>query len=190
MNKKQHLTSLAIALGLCLGSATTRAVPSVSLNVLDSFITVGEAFNVEVWVNDSSIGQDLVAFGFDVNPDAALSAVAGYNGFATGPLWFGTSGSGTYVFDTALPGIVDNNVLLATLSFTANAAGSGTLNVLGSYDALSHGLFYETLGHPIDGSLRITVNAQGVPDSSSIWMAAGAFAGLVALRHRFSRTTT
>ncbi len=55
----------------------------ISFNVLDSYIEVGESFGVEVFAKQDIGDGDLLLFGFDVDPSAALSLFT-YGGYAVG----------------------------------------------------------------------------------------------------------
>lgn len=109
-------------------------IPTASLNLLDSNIEIGETFDVEVWVDGDSITEALLAFGFDVSiDDGSYFSYDGYvieSGFddASNPLNLNN------VAGSVFTGITDDDVLLATLSFTAFVAGTDTLNILGLYD--------------------------------------------------------
>ncbi len=66
--KKKLISALLIMLFItCFSIVPAHAVPTVSMNVLDSNILIGESFDVEVWVDGDNIGEELLAFGFDVD---------------------------------------------------------------------------------------------------------------------------
>ena len=57
--KRKFLLTLFLTLGItCFTMAQSHAV-SVSLDVLDDYITIGESFDVEVWVDSSDISWDV-----------------------------------------------------------------------------------------------------------------------------------
>ena len=77
----------------------------------------------------------------------------------------------------------DDDVLLATLSFEVLALGTDTLNVIGLYDAMFSGLYYETLtwdveGYDIDASLTITAGVQPVPEPGTLILMGIGLAGI------------
>jgi hypothetical protein len=182
MNKKQNLIALVIASCICLGSVTARAIPTASLNVTDPFITVGETFTVQVFANNNGLAQGLLGFGFNVDPLSTLAHIT-YLGYTLAPDFTDSSLGVRNVAGITFPAILTDPVLLATLSFSATSTGSATLTIQGFVNGFD-GLIYtgEENLFPIDVSKSITVNAAGVPDSASLWMAALTLTGLCACR--------
>ena len=136
--KKKLIILLFLALFItCFTMVKAHAV-SVSLDVLDDYIMVGETFDVGVWVDGEGIGEVLLAFGFDVDsPETYFS----YIGYTIGSDFLWDSSVGPY--NVAGAGMVsDDDVLLATLSFSADSFGSDTMSVKGEYDGFFYGLFY------------------------------------------------
>lgn len=150
-----------------LSALPAQALPTVSLNLMDTDIYVGESFDVQVLVDGDNINLELLSFGFDVNTTDSLFAYDGYEietGFDDDSPWVPPAVAGS-----AFPGIADDDVLLNTLSFTALDAGTGSLHVSGLTDNLFYGLAYELDPiipgwYDIDASLDITINSTpGVP---------------------------
>ena len=142
-----------------------QAIPTVNLNLVDNNIYIGERFDVQVWVDGDDIGLDLLSFAFDVSTSDSTFIYDSYavgTGFDDDSPWVPPEIAGS-----AFPAITDNNCLLATLSFTAIAAGTGSVETLGMTDNMFYGLAYEidpfTTGwYDINDSLDVTINSSPV----------------------------
>lgn len=142
------------------------AAPTVDLQLSSAPTSVGDGFDVEVWVDGDDIGLELLAFGFDVTFNGG--GIFSYDGHAIGPDFDRDSDFlPPDVAGSAFPGAPDDDVLLATLSFTTLALGSDTLRVTGPYDGAFSGLYYEVPdpGHDIDASLFISTT---IPEPASL----------------------
>jgi len=135
----------------------------VNLNVLDSHIEVAENFNVEVWVDGEGIGEELLAFGFDVSTTSTVFSYLGYT-IESGFDDFSDPFNSSNVTGDVFPGIPNDDVLLATLMFSADSAGMDVLALDGSYDGLFFGLFYEVSGVDLIASTAIAVVASAVSE--------------------------
>ncbi len=161
---KKKLLKIVVGSLFVVGTSgmTAQAIPTVNLNVLDSDIYVGESFDVQVWVDGDGIGPGLLSFGFDINTTGSAFTYDGYL-VASG---FDDDGSlvPPEIAGSAFPAVIEDNWLLATLSFTAMEAGTGVLQTLGITGNLFYGLAYEiepfTIGwYDINASLEVTINS-------------------------------
>ena len=161
-------------------------IPTTRLEPLDLSITAGETFDVEVRVDgvtdvDPIFGPDeLLAFGFDVVYDPGFT----YNGatvwatYDDSSLFPYTDVAGSY-----FPGVSGDDILLATLSFTApSTAGFYSLGIFSDLGDPNEGL--HTLLYPqIDMSTGIDIEVSGstpapVPEPGTLLLVAMGGAGI------------
>jgi hypothetical protein len=169
---------------LFLGAVNASAV-SISMDVLDNYIEVGEVFDVNVRVNQSDIigGDELIAFEFYVFPISDFFSLTGY---VLGPAFtddllitdFDISDlSSNKISAMTLNGITESDVLLATLKFSAGRAGKNPLEIVGK-ETDSAGLFY-WINDPIDISASAEINIHStapVPEPSTLLLCFSALA--------------
>ncbi len=180
--KQKLISTLLLMLFITCFSIVPAQAAIVGLNVPDSNIVVGETFDVEVLVDGEGIGEELLAFGFDVDTPETYFTYNGYT-IETG---FDDSSDPLNSYNVAgdvFPGITDDNVLLATLSFHADAEGSDNLTVFGIYDSSFYGLFYDTSGFDINAATNITIKPVPVP--CTILLLSAGLTTIVAFRKRF-----
>jgi len=181
MKKTNKEICLLMIAGLLLFSAThAQAIPIVKLEVPDPFIAPGETFVINVIVNgvtdlDPFLGSDeLLAFGFDVISPSSVT----FNGATVGHGFFDDSALflDTDVAGSAFPGISGNDILLASLSFSATSVGSYLIGIQSDIFNPNQGLI--TWLHPqIDATTfsRVSVSVS-VPEPPTILLL---FLGLV-----------
>ncbi len=185
---KKHQGTIVILLSVLMGlliSVPVMALPTVSLNLIDSSINVGDLFEVEVLADGDDIGEELLSFGFDVSID--FGSFFSYDGYSLGPGLDDDSFGPGNVASSAFPGIPDDDVLLATLSFTALAEGTDTLTVKGIYDGMFLGLYYEFIATDILDSLDITVESLPIPEPATMLLLCTGLVGLFGTRQRFKK---
>ena len=161
------------------------AVPMVNLNLVHSPVNVRDLFNVEVWSDGDGIGEELLAFGFDVSMD--VGSFFSYDGYLLGSGFDDDSFGLNNVAGSAFPGLPADDVLLATLSFTALAEGTDTLTVEGIFDGMFSGLYYEITGADIYDNLDITVKGTPIPEPSTMLLFGTFLIGLAGFRRKFGR---
>jgi hypothetical protein len=186
-NKMSHRT-LALSVGLVCSGILAAHAAVASLQLPAGPIGVGDTFDVEVWSNGSGAPQELLAFGFDVDPDSTLSLVT-YTGYAMSSGAMDSSSGPNNVSGMFFPGATDPDVMLAILSFTADAVGTETLTVRGLADGLFYGLFITEFSSPVDTNDDIDAsgNITIVPEPASALAAVAGLLAFVMFRRSFKR---
>lgn len=167
-----------VGIMLFLGIVECNAA-SVSMNVTDSNILVGEVFTVDVKV----VGAvDLFAFGFDEVHDSSwiLDSVTVASQFSDDSIFFtDTDVAGSVPFFNSL---ISGDALLASLNFTANAAGDFQFSIFSDLTDPNEGGF-ELLSptFDLDSSVDITINQVPVPvpEPSSLFILSLGLLGII-----------
>lgn len=142
-----------------LVSKGAMAVPITNLALSDTSVQVGQEFKLDVWISNDVVGEELLSFGFNLLPVSPLLKYSGYNL----PINYADVSFGAQnVSGLAFPGIVDSNILLATLMFQAIDVGVAKIEVAGLFDDAFFGLFYENSGYDIASQTAITIESAPV----------------------------
>lgn len=180
---------LIIFLGFFMITPVT-ATPIAQLNLLNTPVDVGDTFQLEVWANGDEIGLDLVSFGFDVS--FGVEGIYSYEGFTLGSGFDDDSFGDGNVAGSAFPGIMEDNYLLATLSFKTLSIGTDTINVIGLYDGGFSGLYYELpdlslTGYDINVSRVVETGAAPVPEPTTLLLVGAGLVGIAGRRKKMMK---
>ena len=167
-NRMKNKAMMFVILASILLGFTARASAGViELELVPTEILVGDSFDVTVRANGEGLGEELLAFGFNVLFESDLLAL---NGFTVAADFddFSDPFSPINVAGDAFPGIATNSVLLATLSFSALAAGPTSFGIEGADGGFFLGLFYEFSTFDISSQREITIQESvAIPEPST-----------------------
>jgi hypothetical protein len=169
----------------------------VRLELSTSAIAVGTSFDMDVFVDDVydafGMEDEIFAFGFDLDYDdtAFLSTgVTVADPFVDDSALFpDTDVAGSFFsLDPLEPGPGGDNILLATLGFTALQAGDYSLGIVSDLLDLNEGLFVWSQFDPYDltSSTGVTVAAASVPEPGTVMLMLVGLGGLGLLKRRQS----
>ena len=146
----RRLPTVLIALGICSVlsscSAIAAPIPSLKIDILDSDILTGEAFDIDVIAEGVAPLDVVLAFGFDVIHSSSfkfnkVTVGAGFNDDSAKFPNIDVAGS-------AFPGIQGgDDITLATLNFTPSLAGAFSLVIYSDVAVLNEGLFTFSIFH-------------------------------------------
>ncbi len=196
MMKSLKLFLLGFAI-VCFGAIAAHAL-TADFDILDDSIVIGENFDIEVSVNGDPSWGDLTGFGFVVRDDLLTNIV--YDGYSLGADYINnlleTSGTDSHVNGMYSP--IDpfatnagQDVLLATLSFSAIGTGLETLTVDGSFvEPYFTGLFYLDWSNGVEVNEgfyeSMSINVNPVPEPSTFILLGFCLAGLVGIKKKHS----
>ncbi len=184
-NPSRLLPALAL---FCL--TTTAQAVIIELELQNATIMAGDSFDVNVVVDTIPANDGLLSFGFDVTNDAGLtfeSATVNTLSFLDDSALFADTDVAGFV-DLMSPPVNGNDILLATLSFSATTAGNFSLGIESDLTNLNQGMFVLSQLTPIDmdASLAVSVASQPnpgqVPVPSTAFLLGMGVAGLLAGR--------
>ena len=189
MKKIRNFFSVVI-LNILFIPALAYGIPTVDLDLLNPTINIGDSFVINVTAHGvtdfdpfSGFFDELLAFNFNV---VAPSGFA-FNGATVNPSFDDDSALFPDVAGHAFPGITGNDILLASLDFSALAEGDSSLGI-SSNVSTGQGLFTFFYG-PLDitTSIPVTVNAP-VPEPSTILLVSLGLISLAGAKKRFKKS--
>jgi hypothetical protein len=149
--------TVLICASLIFLSQSLYAVPSASLLLPNGLVMVGDDFEIQLILDGDGIGEELLAFGLDVLAD---NGVVSYQGFSLTADFTDASFGASNISAFAFPGVADNIVLLATLSYKALTEGFAMIGVEGIFDGIFNGLYYQQSSFDLTAQASITVVAK------------------------------
>lgn len=177
---------------LVVFSSAAFATPVADLTLTDSNITVGKSFAVEVWGHSDGlltidifdppnlIPDEWLSFAFETT---VTGSAFSWDSFTVGPFFNDDSAffPGSYVAGSAFPGVSDEDVLLATLQFTALEVGTGSLSVFGAADLFEGMGFWGEGFFEINAAMDITVEEAPIPEPATLMLFGFGMLGLAGI---------
>ncbi len=163
---KRMSVLLSVLWGFLSVAAGAVAAPIVRLEGPPAPPGVGEPFSLQVYVDGLTSTDELLAFGFDVvypSPVSFLGAQVASPFSDDSSLLQNTDVAGS-----ALPGVSGDGILLATLEFSAAAAGVYVLGVVSDSTDLNEGLVTLQNFLKIDFDEQLDVQVTGAPGAPAV----------------------
>ena len=191
MKKSNQFQILILFISCFLIAPIAHATPIVALEASSSDIFVAESFQVRVIANgiidDPFLGGDLIAFGFDHDYEPLEFS---HIGTVVESPFFDDSGlfPSTDVAGSVFAGVGGDDILLATMSFTAQSEGNHTIGILSDIFDLNEGLITFIDGQiDITTDINIHVAAAPIPEPGTIFLLGLGFLGIIGInRHKIS----
>ena len=152
----------AIALGAALHAEPASALSSVRIETSNPSPQIGSTFDVQILADFT---DPILGFGLDLDFDAAL--ISSLSPPTIGPSWFGAfapDGDGLAGLAGG-GGVIGDDVLLATLSFSADSVGLALLDLSITLDDLTEGFALIPTG--FDGVQLTGAQVQVAPEPTT-----------------------
>lgn len=160
-----HSKLACCAVLLFMWSGPAVATPITVLEVNSTQISLGQAFEVVVKVDNDISTEQLLAFGFDVAP---ISPLLEYQGYTMGNAFMDVSFGMNNISGAAFPGLSSSDIVLATLMFKAVDIGLAEISISGLFDNAFYGLFYEISGFDIIARNTVTIGMPPINASAPL----------------------
>lgn len=204
MGKNRFLQFWVACIFLVSLSTVAYATPFADFVLSDSYITVGEDFEVEVWGHadgrtDPPLLDEWLSFAFETTVTGSAFSLDGAN---VNPILIDNSifFPPGYVSGSAFPGLTDEDILLATLQFSAIQTGSGVVSAFGdplATDSIGTPLFagmgfWNLTNFPPDSffdifvEIEITVNEVVIPEPATMLLFGLGLIGLAGIGRKKS----
>ena len=183
-----RLPTILTAIGLCLVlssfNVVAATIPSLRLDILDSEILTGEAFDIDVIAVDVAASEFVLAFGFDVIHSSSFEfnkATVGTGFDDDSDKFLNTDVAGS-AFE-AIPG--PDDITLATLNFMPSLPGTFSLVIYSDPLADDNEGLTLLFSEPVD--ITTCSKVEVVPIPTTLLLLASGLGGIMVFRRNFRR---